>query len=155
MGEKEYLTKEKYEALEVELKELKTVKRKEVAEQLQYAKGMGDLSENAEYHEARDQQAKIEYRIAQIENILKNAEIIEHKTSSGVIEIGSEVVLQKKGEKDKQTFTLVGSEEADMSAGKLSIQSPMGMSLVGKKKGETFEFKTPKGKTEYKIVNVK
>ena len=154
MGEKEYLTKEKYEQLQVELHNLKTVRRKEVAEQLQYAKGMGDLSENAEYHEARDEQAKVEFRISQIEGILKNAEIVSHKKGT-TIEVGSEVVIQKKGQKDKQTVTLVGSEEADMSAGKISNQSPMGMSLLGKKKGETFEFKTPKGKTEYKIVSVK
>lgn len=154
MGEKEYLTKEKYQDLEKELQNLKTVRRKEVAEQLQYAKGMGDLSENAEYHEARDEQAKVEHRISQIENVLKNAEIVDHKKSTEV-EVGSEVVIQKKGSKDKQTFTIVGSEEADMIAGKISNQSPMGMSLIGKKKGETFEFKTPKGKTEYKIVNVR
>lgn len=154
MGEKEYLTQQKHDELQVELEELKTVKRKEVAEQLQYAKGMGDLSENAEYHEARDQQAKIEFRISQIENVLKNAEIVHHKKGN-VVEIGSEVVIQKSGDKDKKTFILVGSEESDMTAGKLSIQSPMGESLLGKKKGETFEFKTPKGKTEYKIVSVK
>jgi transcription elongation factor GreA len=154
MGEKEYLTKEKFEALQSEQKELKTVKRKEVAEQLQYAKGMGDLSENAEYHEARDMQSKIESRISQIDAILKNAEIVHHKKSD-VIEVGSEVEIIKKGEKTKQVFTIVGSEEADMSEGKISNQSPMGISLLGKKKGETFEFKTPKGKTEYQIKNVK
>jgi transcription elongation factor GreA len=153
MTQKEYLTKEKYQELEKELQELKTVKRKEVAEQLQYAKGMGDLSENAEYHEARDEQAKVEYRISQIENILKNAEIVEHKKGSTIV-VGSEVTILKKGSKDKQTYTIVGSEEADMSAGKISNQSPMGTSLLGTKKGETFEFKTPKGKTEYKIVSV-
>jgi transcription elongation factor GreA len=154
MGDKVYITKEKQDALVVELQDLKTVKRQEVAEQLQYAKGMGDLSENAEYHEARDMQAKIESRISQIENILKNAEIVK-PTKGSIIEIGSEVVVQKVGETDKKTFTIVGSEEADMASGKISNESPIGMSLIGKKKGETFEMKTPKGKSEYKIVSVK
>ena len=153
MDEKEYLTKEKYKELEEELKELKTVKRKELAEQLQYAKGMGDLSENAEYHEARDQQAKTEARISQIENILKYAEIVSHKKSE-VISMGSEVVVQKVGEKEKQTFFIVGSEEADMLKGKISNKSPLGQSLLGKKKGEKFDFQTPKGKIEYKIISV-
>ena len=154
MGEKEYLTQKKFEELQVELEELRTVKRKEVADQLQYAKGMGDLSENAEYHEARDQQAKVEARINQIKAVLKNAEIVHHKKGN-TVEVGSEVTIQKKGDKDKKVFTLVGSEEADMASGKLSIQSPMGQSLLGKKKGEVFDFKTPRGKTEYKITSVK
>lgn len=150
----EYLTKEKHKELQIELQDLKTVKRKEIAEQLQYAKGMGDLSENAEYHEARDAQAKTEARISQIEEILKNAEIVSHK-NSGVVEVGSEVTIQKKGEKEKRTFVIVGSEESDMAAGKISNESPIGQSLLGKKKGEDFEMKTPKGKAEYKIVSVK
>jgi len=154
MGEKEYLTKEKFGELEKELLMLQTEKRKEVAEQLQYAKGMGDLSENAEYHEARDEQAKIESRISQIEKILKNAEILDHKKGN-TIEVGSEVVIQKKGESNTQTFTIVGSEEANMALGKISNQSPMGTSLLDKKKGDVFEFKTPKGKTEYKIIDFK
>lgn len=154
MGEIEYLTKEKFEELQNELKELKTNKRKEIAEQLQYARSLGDLSENAEYHEARDTQAKIETRILQLEEILKSAEIVSHKKGS-IVEIGSEVVVQKVGDTEKKTFTVVGSEEADMAAGKVSNQSPIGMSLLGKKKGDTFELKTPKGKADYKIVSVK
>ena len=153
MTKKEYLTKAKYKELEAELKELKTTRRKEVAEQLQYAKGMGDLSENAEYHEARDEQAKVEGRITQLEEMLKNAEIVSHK-KNGHVDVGSEVVIQKVGEKEKKTFIIVGSEEADMSAGKISNESPIGVSLLGKKKGETFEMKTPKGKAEYKIVSL-
>ena len=154
MGEKEYLTKEKYKELHLELKEMKTDKRREVAEQLQNAKGLGDLSENAEYHEAREAQAKVESRILQLENILKNAEIVQHKTG-GTIEVGSEVEIVKVGEKDKQTYTIVGSEEADMMKGKISNQSPMGTALLGKNKGEEFDFQTPKGKTKYKIIAVK
>lgn len=154
MIHKEYLTKEKYDQLAKELEDLKTTKRKEVAEQLQYAKGLGDLSENAEYHEARDKQASVESRILQLENMLKHAEIVVHKTGD-IVEIGSEVTVLRKGETKENTYTIVGLEEADMSSGKISNQSPLGQSLLGKKKGEVFEFKTPKGKIEYKIVSVK
>ena len=154
MSEKEYLTQEKYDELKEELNELLTVKRREVAEQLQYAKGMGDLSENAEYHEAREEQAKVEARILQLTSILKNSEILNHKKGS-MIEIGSEIVIVKAGDKESHQYTIVGSEEADMAKGKISNHSPMGVSLIGKKKGDTFEFKTPKGKTEYKIIDVK
>ncbi len=154
MNDKVYITEDKCKDLALELKELTTVKRKEVAEHLQYAKGMGDLSENAEYHEARDEQAKIESRISQIENIIKNAEIVRHKSSS-TVEVGSEVVIQKIKEKESKTFIVVGSEEADMLAGKISNISPLGTALLGKKKGDTFEMTTPKGNIEYKIISVK
>lgn len=154
MGEKEYLTQDKYNELKSELNELLTVKRREVAEQLQYAKGMGDLSENAEYHEAREEQAKTEARISQLESILKNAEILQHKKSD-LVEIGSQVTVQKSGEKETQKYTIVGLEEADMSQGKISNHSPFGMSLLGKKKGDVFEFKTLKGKTEYTVIDIK
>ncbi len=154
MEEKEYLTKEKFEELQAELAELQTNKRREIAEQLQVAKGMGDLSENAEYHEARDRQAQIEFRISQIENILKSSEIVEHKKSN-TVEIGSQVVVLRTPSSEKQTFVIVGSEEADITQNKISNQSPLGQSILGKKKGETFEFKTARGKIEYKIIDVK
>jgi transcription elongation factor GreA len=154
MKEKEYLTKEKFQELELELQDLKTNKRREIAEQLHVAKGMGDLSENAEYHEARDEQAKIEFRISQLEQILKNAVILDHKKGD-TVEIGSHVVLVKEGTKEEQNLIIVGSEEADISKGKISNHSPLGIAMIGKKKGDTFEFKTAKGKTEYKILDVK
>lgn len=152
MDAKEYLTQEKYDELTKELYTLIHEKRKEVAEHLEHAKSLGDLSENAEYHEARDEQAQIESRIAQLEHMLKHAEIVHHKKGD-VVEAGSTVVITKDGSKDKQTFLLVGSEEADMSAGKLSYQSPLGRMLMGKKKGDTFELETPKGPVGYKIVD--
>lgn len=151
---KEYLTKAKYDELTEELRVLIHEKRKEVAEHLEYAKSLGDLSENAEYHEARDEQAKIEARIAQLEHMLKHAEIVHH-TKGDTVVAGSTVVVSKSGEKEKQTFLLVGSEEADMSAGKLSYQSPLGRMLMGKKKDDSFELETPKGTVTYKIVEVK
>ncbi|OHA20104.1 MAG: transcription elongation factor GreA [Candidatus Taylorbacteria bacterium RIFCSPHIGHO2_01_FULL_45_63] len=154
VDQKEYLTKERFEELSKELDQLKKVKRREVAESLEYAKSLGDLSENAEYHEARDMQAEIEDRIAKIENVLKSAEIVSD-THSDKVTVGSTVVLQRAGDKGEQTFTIVGSEEIDVSLGKVSIHSPLGDAIVGKKKGDTFSFSTPKGKVEYKITAIK
>lgn len=153
MQNKQYLTQQKYEELQQELHTLIHTKRKEVAEQLEYAKSMGDLSENAEYHEARDNQAKIEARISQIEELLKHAEILKHKKSD-VIEAGSNVEIQKNGDKEKKKYILVGSEEADMLSGKLSYDSPLGSALMGKKKGDSVSVDTPKGTVEYKIISV-
>lgn len=151
---KEYLTKAKYDELTKELHTLIHEKRKEVAEHLEYAKSLGDLSENAEYHEARDAQAHIEARIAQLEHMLKHAEIVTHKTGDTVV-AGTTVTIAKQGEKGQQVFLLVGSEEADMAAGKLSYQSPLGRMLMGKKAGESFELETPKGVVTYKILELK
>ncbi len=152
--EKEYLTQEKFNELEQELHELKTVRRKEVAEHLEHARSLGDLSENAEYHEAREEQAQTEARIIQLETILKNAVIVQH-TKGDVVEVGSQVTVQKDGDSAKQVFTLVGSEEADITLGKISHHSPLGSALFGKKKGQEFEFQSPKGAVKYKIVDVK
>ncbi len=152
--EKEYLTQEKYNELQAELHELKTVKRKEVAEHLEHARSLGDLSENAEYHEARDDQAQTEARILQIESILKNAEIVVH-VSGDTVEVGSKITVQKDGESKNIQFILVGSEEADITLGKISHHSPLGAALFGKKKGESFEFQSPRGTVKYKIVDVK
>lgn len=152
--EKEYLTQQKYNDLQNELQELKTVKRKEVAEHLEYARSLGDLSENAEYHEAREEQAQIEARILQIENIVKNAEIVKHVIGD-IVEVGSKVIVKKDGESKEIEFNLVGSEEADITVGKISHHSPLGAALLGKKKGEAFTFESPKGVAKYKIINVK
>ncbi len=153
MSNKQYLTQQKHEELQEELLSLIHEKRKEVAEHLEYAKSMGDLSENAEYQEARDEQAKVEARISQIEELLKHAEILQHRKRDN-IEAGSSIVIQKNGDKDKKEFILVGSEEADMSAGKLSYDSPLGQALIGKKKGDELSVDTPKGNIKYKIISV-
>jgi len=152
--EKEYLTKEKLEELTKELDYLKKTKRREVADSLEYAKSMGDLSENAEYQEAREMQAEVEDRVSKLENILKHAEIL-HAHKGGNITIGSTVVIKKSGDKDTQTYQVVGSEEADVLKGKISNQSPIGRAVVGKKKGDKFDISTPKGKIGYEIVDVK
>lgn len=150
----EYVTKEKFEELEKELEHLKKIKRREVADNLEYAKSMGDLSENAEYQEAREQQAEVEERISKIEQIIKNAEILSAH-HGGIITIGSTVVVVKVSDDQKSTYKIVGSEEADISIGLISNNSPLGSSLIGKKKGDSFEVNTPSGKIAYKIFEVK
>ncbi len=152
-ADKEYLTKEKYKELEIELDHLKKVKRKEVAENLEFAKALGDLSENAEYHEAREEQATIEDRINKIESIFKNAEIVTLHHSNNA-DIGSTVTVQKEGSKDHTIYKIVGSEEANMAEGKISFKSPLGESMIGKKKGDAFSFSAPKGVFKYKIVDI-
>lgn len=150
---KEYITKENKAALEAELKELSGPKRKEIVSAIEYAKSLGDLSENAEYHNAREDQGKLEERIATIEYVLKHAEVVNHK-NTGLVAVGSAVVIQKEGETNTRTFVIVGSEETDMLSGKISYKSPIGVSLMGKKKGDTVSVRTPKGDITYKIVSL-
>lgn len=149
----DYITEEKKKALELELIDLKGPKRKEILVALEYAKSLGDLSENAEYHQTREDQGKLEERIKRIEQILQSSEVV--KGGGGeIIEIGSKVVVLKDGTKEEKTYQIVGSEEADMAQGKISNRSPFGAALFGKKKGETISFQTPKGVVDYKIINV-
>lgn len=152
--DKQYLTREKYDTLAKELDYLRTERRREVAENLEYAKKLGDLSENAEYHEARERQAEVEDRIRHLENIMKDASIIEGKRGD-TVSIGSSVSIMREGEKETHTYTIVSSEEADSASGKLSNLSPLGAALVGKKDGDTVKVKTPKGIMEYKIIEIK
>ena len=114
----DYISKEKKIALEAELKELITVKRKEVIEAVEYAKSLGDLSENAEYHSAREAQGKLQTRIEEIEDVLKNSLVVEKKIGN-IVDIGATVVVQKVADKSERTLTIVGAEEVDMAAGKL------------------------------------
>lgn len=149
-----YLTQEKFDELTKELERLKTVRRKEIAEQLEYARSLGDLSENAEYQEARDFQAATEDRIRQIEEMLSRVEIISHARGNKVT-LGTVVTIQKIGEDEEHVYEIVGSAEANIQERKISHLSPMGAALMGKKKSESFEFETPKGRQKYKIVGVK
>lgn len=150
----EYLTLEKKNELETELTQLKSVRRKEIADSLEYAKSLGDLSENAEYHQAREDQANCEDRINHIEQILKNAVIMETGTVEGVVHVGSTVTVLKKGTKEEKTFALVGSEEADSVSGRISNESPLGKAILGKKKGDKVTVHAPKGEVEYSIVAI-
>ena len=151
--EKQYLTQEKFQEFTKELKYLQTEKRKEVAEHLEYAKKLGDLSENAEYQEAREEQAEVEDRINHLEKILKQATIINGKHGD-IVNVGSITKVQKIGDSDVRTYKIVGSEEADMAMGKVSNMSPLGSALIGKKKGDQFTFRTPKGEATYTLVSV-
>lgn len=151
-NDNEYLTKEKYEEFKKELALLKGTRRKEIAESLEYAKSLGDLSENAEYHEARDMQATIEDRIAKLEDLLKNASIVS-ESHSGVVNVGSTVTVEKDSK--KFTYSIVGSEEADVAGNKISIKSPFGQAIFGKKKGDVFSFQAPIGEISYTITEIK
>lgn len=153
--QKEYITLEKKAELEAELQDLITNKRKEVADALEYAKSLGDLSENAEYNQAREDQAHLEDRIREVEDILKNAEIATGTGRSGKVEVGSSVTVLKEGEKNTRTFLLVGSEEANVEEDKISNESPLGGVLLGREKGDKVSFKSPTGKEiSYTIKSV-
>lgn len=148
-----YITEEKRKELENELQDLKGPKRKEILASLEYAKSLGDLSENAEYHQAREEQGKLEERIVHIENILQSSQTFK-RHGGDVVEVGSKVVVQKEGKKENITYTIVGSEEADMAKGKISYKSPFGEALFGRKKSDSISFKTPNGAVNYKIISV-
>ncbi len=148
-----YITEEKKKALELELKELEGPKRKEILDNLEYAKSLGDLSENAEYHQTREDQGKLEERIKKIQQILQSSKVVSGG-GGDIIEIGSKVVVLKKGETEEKTYQIVGSEEADMAQGKISNKSPFGEALFGMKKGDEISFKIPSGTVSYKIINV-
>ena len=151
--EEEYITQEKKSALEQEIAELKGPRRKEVLETLEYSKSLGDLSENAEYQQAREAQGKLEERISKIEHILKTSTIMASHHSSKV-EVGSTIHIQKEGTKEEKKLQIVGSEEADMGSGKISHKSPLGQALFDKKKGDLVSFKSPIGIIEYKIIDI-
>lgn len=152
----DYITEEKRKALEAELMDLKGPKRKEILASLEYAKSLGDLSENTEYHQTREEQGKLEERIAKIEQILQSSQTFaRHK--GDIVEVGSKVVVRKEdgsGGVAEKTYIIVGSEEADMAHGKISNRSPFGEALFGKKKGDSVSFKTPGGVVNYKIISV-
>ncbi len=147
------LTQEKFDELKAELEKLTTVTRKEIAENLEYARSLGDLSENAEYQAARELQAATEERIRRLEHIIKSAVIVSEK-KKGTVGFGSTVKIKKKGEKEDHTYTIVGSEEADMRQRKISHLSPLGEAMMGKKKGDSFTFSTPSGRQEYTVVEI-
>ena len=151
--EKEYLSKEKFEELTKELDHLKSVRRKEIAEQLEFAKGLGDLSENAEYHEARQNQAETEERISKLEQMIKNV-VITTKHKGGSVGVGSTVVIMKAGEKAERRYQIVGSEEANTKENKISNKSPLGEALMGKSKGDKVSYETPMGIVSCSVVDV-
>ncbi|MBI4835681.1 MAG: transcription elongation factor GreA [Candidatus Abawacabacteria bacterium] len=149
------LTKEGLDALVIELNTLKTVRRKEVAQRLKEAISYGDLSENAEYTEARDEQAFVEGRILQLEQQIKNAKIISGtKKHVTIVQIGHSVVLKNLISNQKETYVIVGSTEADPLNGKISNESPVGKSILGKEVGSKVDVLVPEGHAQYEILSI-
>jgi transcription elongation factor GreA len=148
------VSQEKFDEMVKELEYLKTTRRTEIAKNLEYARSLGDLSENAEYQEARDLQAATEERIKKLEDLIKTTKILTDTKKKSGIGFGSKVTIKKDGATEAHEYTIVGSEEADMREKKLSHVSPLGSALMGKKKGDTFTFDTPSGKQTYTIEKV-
>lgn len=147
-----YLTQEGLEKLKRELEELKTIERKRVAKRIQEAKELGDLAENTEYASAREEQSFIEGRIAELENIIRNVVIIEETKDSSQIDFGSTVTIEIENQIKK--FSIVGSQEADPSQGRISYRSPLGQACLGKQAGDEVEIEVPAGKMKFKIIEV-
>ena len=146
---------EKLQQLEEELHELKEVKRAEIAQKIKEAREQGDLSENAEYDAAKDEQRDIELRIEEIEKILKNAEVyLEEDIAADVVGLGSTVTILDIGYNEEVVYKIVGSTEADSLNGKISNESPVGKALVGAKKGATITVEAPAGELKYKVLKV-
>lgn len=149
------LTREGLKKLEEELENLKTSRRKEVAGRLQEAISYGDLSENAEYEEAKNEQAFVEGRIRELEQMIKNVKVVGSKKSSAdTVNIGSVVEIEEISSGEKDIYTIVGTTEVEVFNNKISNESPLGSALIGQKKGSVIKYKAPGGDFEYKITKV-
>ncbi len=154
-AKKVVITYDGLKKMEQELELLKTVKRKEVAEKIKEARGQGDLSENAEYDAAKEEQGEIESRIVQLENLLRNAEVIDEDVlKMDVVNLGSKVTVLDVEFDEEMEYTIVGSTEADPMNGRISNESPLGVALLGQKLGATVMADTPDGEVAFKIVNI-
>jgi transcription elongation factor GreA len=153
MSEEYYLTPEGADKLRIELEELKGPKREELSRRLKEAIEQGDLSENADYSKAKEDQGFLEGRIQEVEAILGNAVIIEEVKSDGIINIGSHVTIQEV-DYPPEEYHLVGPTEANPREGRISNESPIGVALLGHKKGDIVEVKTPGGKTKVKVLKI-
>jgi len=154
MNDIHYLTPEGKEKLVVELQQLKSKGREELATRLKHAISMGDLSENADYHKAKEDQGFLEGRIQEIESILKNSEVIENKSNYDQVDVGAHVTIQE-ADYPSETYHLVGRKEADPQNGKISHESPIGKALIGHKVGDVVEVKLPNGNTiQLKILKI-
>ena len=149
------LTEDGLKQLEEELEYLKTKKRKEVSEKIKVALGFGDLSENSEYDEAKNEQAQVEARIVSVENMLKNAIVIdESERDTSKVELGATVTIHDIEFDEDITYKIVGSTEADPDEGRLSDESPLGKSLMGKAEGEMIDVDAPAGVIQYKLLKI-
>jgi len=155
MAKVSYYTAEGLEKLKNELNELKTKGRSDISKQIAEARDKGDLSENAEYDAAKDAQGHLEARIAQLENVVGNARVIDESSlDTSKVSILSKVTIKNTKNNAKVTYTLVSEEEADLKSGKISLQSPIGKGLLGKVKGDKAEIETPGGKMEFEILEI-
>jgi transcription elongation factor GreA len=153
MAQPNYLTPEGEAKLKAELEELKGPRREELSQRLRSAIQMGDLSENADYHQAKEDQGFLEGRIKELENILRNTVIIEKSMGQDRVFIGAQVTIQE-GSEEPETYHLVGPTEADPRKGRISHESPIGRALMDKKVGEIAEAETPGGKIKFKILKI-
>jgi len=148
------VSQERYDQLVEELKYLQTVREKEVAELIKEARSFGDLSENSEYDEAKTEQGKLYSKIAELKNVIDNAEIIEQTDETDVVTLGSRVVVQDVGTGEEMTYQVVGSQEANPMEYRISDDSPIGRGLVDKKAGDVVTITAPAGEFQYKILNI-
>lgn len=149
----DYISPEGLEKLKEELNKFKTEERQAIAARLESAKALGDLSENAEYQEAKEAQSLNEVRIAELEEMLKNIVVIKKPAGTDIVQVGSQVVVERGGV--EETYNIVGSEEANPIAGKISNESPLGKSFLGKRRGDVVEVKTPGGVASYRIKEIR
>ena len=149
-----YLTPEGLKQIEDELTHLKTTRREEVAQKLETAIKQGDLKENADYHDAKEEQGFIEARIRQLEDSLRRAKVIENQGPSNIVRVGSTVTICEVGLDDEETYVIVGAHEADPARGRISNISPLGSALLGAKKGQTVRAETPAGTVEFQVIRI-
>lgn len=148
------MTPKGYAALDAELKTLKTVERPAIIAAIAEAREHGDLSENAEYHSAREKQSFIEGRIKELEGLISLAQVIDPKSLSGAVKFGATVELVDEDTEEEKTFQIVGEAEANIEKGLLNINSPLARALIGKEEGDSVEVKTPGGSKDYEIVKI-
>jgi len=150
-----YLTKEGQQKIEDELQYLKTVRREEIALKLETAIRQGDLKENADYHDAKDEQGFIEGRIRDLEDSLRRAQVIEDPGPSDVVRVGSTVTVSEEGFDEEETYNIVGAHEADPSNGRISNESPIGRALLGARAGDIVSAETPAGEIRFAVQSIK
>ncbi|MBQ3924386.1 MAG: transcription elongation factor GreA [Firmicutes bacterium] len=155
MADEIMLTKEGFEKVKAEYEQLVTVERKAVAERLKEARAFGDLSENAEYDAAKNEQAELEERIAKLDNMMRNAKIVDYSSQTkGIVNVGTTVVIQNPEKDAPEEYSLVVAAEADLFANKISNESAVGKALIGHKVGDVVDVDLPNGKVTYEIIAV-
>ncbi|HNS40205.1 MAG: transcription elongation factor GreA [Anaerolineae bacterium] len=149
-----YLTPEGLQQIKDELENIRTVRREEIAQKLEIAIKQGDLKENADYHDAKEEQGLLEARARQLEDMLRRAKVIEKKGPSNIVQVGSTVTVSEDGYDEMETYTIVGALEANPAQGKISNESPIGRALLGATKGSTVNASTPQGQIAFTIHDI-